>query len=207
MKLLALSPLALVLLLAACGIVVVRASSDSPSKLRVTLPGREYLRIENRAPGAHGNVPPIDTISGSNTKLSTPVGMAMDSQGRLFVANIGSASVGAFSSGASGNAKPAVTISGANTELSRPFSLGFDSKGRLLVADESAGVLVFAKNAKGNATPVAHITSVLSAAGVAADSKDRIWVAEFGEPPSTSSHATLTAMRRRCVKLAARTQR
>jgi hypothetical protein len=47
------------------------------------------------------------------------------------------------------------------------------------VADETSKILVFAKNAKGNATPVANITSVAETAGVAADAADHIWAADF----------------------------
>jgi hypothetical protein len=85
----------------------------------------------------------------------------------------------AFKSGASGNVAPAVTIAGSNTGLSRPFALAFDSKGRLLVADESVGVIIFAKGANGNATPLATISGISSAAGVVADSKNHIYVADF----------------------------
>jgi hypothetical protein len=48
-----------------------------------------------------------------------------------------------------------------------------------LVADESSGILVFAKGAIGNVAPVAWITSVGYPAGVMADSKGHIYAAEF----------------------------
>jgi hypothetical protein len=47
------------------------------------------------------------------------------------------------------------------------------------VADEAAGVIVFAKGASGDATPLATITGISYATGVVADSKDHIYVADF----------------------------
>ncbi len=67
--------------------------------------------------GAKRNVKPIDTISGGNTELDSPTGMAFDSSGRLYVANTSGDAVVAFAKGASGNATPVVTISGSNTGL------------------------------------------------------------------------------------------
>jgi hypothetical protein len=47
------------------------------------------------------------------------------------------------------------------------------------VADESVGVIVFAKGAHGNAAPLATITGLADATGVIADAKNHIYVAEF----------------------------
>ena len=79
-----------------------------------------------------------------------------------------------------GNDAPSLVISGSNTGLERPFALTFDSHGRLLVADEDTGLIVFAKGATGNATPVATITGFGEATGVVTDAQDRIYVANFG---------------------------
>jgi len=103
----------------------------------------------------------------------------MDQNGRLYVANTGSASIVVFAAGANGNVAPAVALTGSNTGLQRPFALAFDSRGRLLVADESVGVIVFAKGARGNANPVATITGISEATGVVAGAKNQIYVADF----------------------------
>lgn len=55
---------------------------------------------------AVGNTPPLRTIAGSNTGLSTPIGMAFDSAGNLYVANRGSGTVSVFAPGASGDSTP-----------------------------------------------------------------------------------------------------
>ena len=63
------------------------------------------------------------------------MGLAIDSSGDLFVANVDGSSVTEYAPGASGNAAPKATISGASTGLSNPHGLGFDSSGRLFVAN------------------------------------------------------------------------
>jgi hypothetical protein len=149
---------------------------DPSNDLWVTSYANDW--ISEYAPGANGNVAPIDVIAGSHTQLDTPMGMARSSGGDLYVANQDSASIVAFAPGASGNATPVVNISGSNTGLSEPFALAFDSNGRLLVANGST-VLVFASGANGNVAPEAEITGFDYAAGVAADAKNHIWVADF----------------------------
>ena len=74
--------------------------------------------------GSNGNVPPIRTISGSNTGLDgrTVRGIALDSAGNLYVTNDGrdgqNSSITVFAAGSNGNVKPIAVISGDNTGLS-----------------------------------------------------------------------------------------
>ncbi len=72
------------------------------------------------APGATGNAAPIRTISGASTGLSNPLGVAVDSAGHLYVANILGSSITMYALGATGNVAPLRTVSGARTGLSRP---------------------------------------------------------------------------------------
>jgi len=70
------------------------------------------------AAGATGNATPTATISGSSTGLNHPNGIAIDSDGNIYVANNGGPSVTVYAKGATGNATPTATISGTtNTEL------------------------------------------------------------------------------------------
>ncbi len=57
---------------------------------------------------ANGNVAPTTTIAGSNTMLSTPVGIDVDAQGNIYVAN--GSNVLIFAPGASGNVAPIMTV-------------------------------------------------------------------------------------------------
>ena len=72
-------------------------------------------------PTAGGNVAPVATISGSNTGLSVPYGIVVDSSGNIYVADAGTASVFTYPALGSStgllNEFPIATISGPLTEL------------------------------------------------------------------------------------------
>src|ERR1700742_2114797 len=84
---------------------------------------------------AGGNVSPTTTISGANTGLSSPDGLAVDSSGTIYVANSGGNSITEYPAKAGGNVSPTTTISGANTGLSSPDGLAVDSSGTIYVAN------------------------------------------------------------------------
>jgi PAP2 superfamily protein len=75
------------------------------------------------AAGATGNATPLATIQGSNTGLITPADIALDAEGRLYVANPGggcascsaSNAVTVYTPGATGNVAPTGSIAGSNT--------------------------------------------------------------------------------------------
>src|SRR5207247_143786 len=56
------------------------------------------------AAGASGNATPSATITGNNTGLSGPHGIALDAAGRLYVANGGSNTITVYAPGTTGNA-------------------------------------------------------------------------------------------------------
>jgi hypothetical protein len=74
--------------------------------------------------GSNGNVPPIVTISGSNTGLSGRHlrGIALDSEENVYVTSDGrdgmASAITVFKAGSNGNVKPMAAISGDNTGLS-----------------------------------------------------------------------------------------
>ena len=85
------------------------------------------------------NVTPSATISGGNTGLSYPQGIAVDSTfGNIYVADESGASVFVYSAGSKGNVAPTATISGPATGLISPEGIALDSSGNIYVADESA---------------------------------------------------------------------
>ena len=53
--------------------------------------------------GSNGNVTPITTISGSNTGLNGPVGIALDSSNNIYVVNYNNSSVKVYPAGSNGN--------------------------------------------------------------------------------------------------------
>jgi serine/threonine protein kinase, bacterial len=76
------------------------------------------IAVTEYSPRASGDVPPDNSISGSNTAISAPNGEAFDSSGNLYVCNNGATnSVTAYASAATGNASPIRIISGVSTGL------------------------------------------------------------------------------------------
>lgn len=60
-------------------------------------------------PGASGNAAPVATIAGANTQLCNPGRLALDGQGRLYTATLGTTCperVLVFEAGATGNVNP-----------------------------------------------------------------------------------------------------
>lgn len=113
--------------------------------------------IDVFAPGTSGSVDttgaPERYIGGSNTGLATPVQMALDSQGYLYVANAGNGSNGTvtvYAPNANGNVAPVRTISG--TAVSNVKGIGIDQFDNLYVSGSTFSV--FAPGADGEATPV-----------------------------------------------------
>jgi hypothetical protein len=81
-------------------------------------------QIQIYASSANGSVAPTNTISGNNTQISLPSGIAFDGSGYLYVANQGNgSSVTVYAPGATGNVAPIGTISGSNTALNAPAFL------------------------------------------------------------------------------------
>jgi len=135
------------------------------------------------ASAASGNVVPNATISGSNTHLTTPQYLAVDSsKDRLFVANQGASSVLIFESASTknGNVAPDRTISGSNTGLSAPVDVQLDIGRDLLYVADGAQVLVFgsASTVSGNTAPVRTINAGFSINAMLLDATgDRLFLA------------------------------
>ena len=70
------------------------------------------------AAGSSGNSAPVASISGSNTGLSNPNGIALDYAGNIYVGNQNAIAIFAAVPAGASNVAPIVTISGSNTGLS-----------------------------------------------------------------------------------------
>ncbi len=84
--------------------------------------------ISEFAAGAHGNVAPIRTISGTKTGLSGSTGFndsiaVSKNSGEIFAANPGPNEILVFAANATGNSAPVQTIAGVDTELSDPLGI------------------------------------------------------------------------------------
>lgn len=73
---------------------------------------------------ATGNAAPQRTIAGSNTGLSLPIGLGVDHQGNLYVANREGGTVGVFPISANGNVAPTRSISSAGMGSPQGVALG-----------------------------------------------------------------------------------
>jgi len=138
---------------------------------------------------ANGNVPPIQYIKGTKTKLDFNYqgGIAVGSDYKIYVSNADNDTITVYAAGATGNAKPIQTISGSNTGLSNNKHIALDSDGNIYVANYSGGstgnILVFAAGANGNVSPIQTIggsnSDIDEPFGIAVDAEDNIYVAQL----------------------------
>jgi sugar lactone lactonase YvrE len=94
---------------------------DAAGKIYVTSVTADAVTVY--AAGATGNVAPIATISGANTGLQAPTGIAVDAAGNIYVGDENTNVVSVFAPGANGNVAPIRTIAGAATGLSAPLQM------------------------------------------------------------------------------------
>jgi hypothetical protein len=73
------------------------------------------------AAGSNGVSTPVQTITGSNTQLSTPYSVMLDNKGNIWVGN--STGVVAFPNNANGNVAPTFNITGAATLVNEPWGV------------------------------------------------------------------------------------
>lgn len=152
--------------------------------------GRIYVTSSDNAvrvyaPGAAGPALPERTIRGPRTLLSGPMGVAVDSDGFIYVANMDSNRVVIFSPTANGDVDPVHQFSGPLTQLSQPAGLALDRFGRIYVANPvgtAPRVTVYSSRHPTNTPPAWKIegpsTMLVAPADVAVDSRGRVVVAD-----------------------------
>jgi hypothetical protein len=111
---------------------------------------------------------PIATISGAASEIGQPVGLAVDSNANIYVADQASTAcpkacpaILIFAAGSNGDVAPKV-IAGSNTLLAAPTDVKVDTSGNIYVADTAGGsgvVYIFAVGSTGNVAPAATLKS------------------------------------------------
>jgi hypothetical protein len=129
--------------------------------------------------GADGDMRPTRAIRGDRAGMNWPVGVALDSQYKVYVANNGNPpSIRVYSPDSEENVSPIATISGTATGLvGRALrGIALDSEGNIYVVSDGhdtteSNITVFRAGSNGNIKPMAVIagdnTGLSSAAGIA----------------------------------------
>lgn len=131
--------------------------------------------------GSNGNATPMALISGSNTGIVSPFGIAVDSSGNIYVGNNSNPSgtpsyeILVFAAGSNGNVAPSATISGSNTGLTGAVGMALDSADNIYVFNEvgtltggNGTILVYPAASKGNVAP----SAVISGSNTGLDNED-----------------------------------
>jgi hypothetical protein len=112
--------------------------------------------VEEFAASARKDAVPLRIITGLDTKLVNPRGIALDTQGQIYVTT--SSSVLVFAADSTGDAPPLRVISGSNTMLGSAGEVVVDAGGDVYVASAGKNALVeFAAGVTGNAAPIGAI--------------------------------------------------
>ncbi len=196
---------------------------DNPSAIALDSKGKIYVANETRArvllhgiydagrvtiysAGSKGNIAPVAIIGGNATGLAHPLGLALDSDGNIYVGNIYTANTGdepkynasitVYKAGSNGNASPTAIIAGDNTGLDNPEGIALDSRGNLYAAGDVNGVgysiNFYPAGSNGNVSPTAILggadTGLESASGIAFGAGGSLYVANsYGGPQYSGS--------------------
>lgn len=136
--------------------------------------------------GTAGGGAPRRILIGNRTGLRRPVGLALDTSGRLY-ASVAGDTVLLFAHGATSDATPIQVLTGPATGLKGPSGLAVDHRGYLYVANSAKHtVTVYAPGSTGNVPPVRTIESgtrppwLDRPGALALDSHDTLYVATAG---------------------------
>jgi hypothetical protein len=165
---------------------------------------------------ASGDVTPVQEITGSNTGLSYPIGVAVDQNDDVYAVNytgggtnhLGSVTV--YAAGATGNVSPTATIAGSKTDLYGPQGIAIDPvNGDIYVSAEPTGsdpatvsseegrISIYAPGSNGNVTPLGVIhgsaTQLGNPFGLTLDSAGNIYVASRASGSENDSVAVFAA--------------
>ncbi len=146
-----------------------KTSLDGSGGIAVDRAGNTYAsnrvadadwKITSYAAGSSGNVSPLTKIEGGKTGLGYPTGVAVDSSGKIYVANpqAGYTSITVYAAGTTGNTPPVSTIRGPHTRLNFPYGVTLDAADNIYAANTSGNsITVYSAGASGDAAPIRTI--------------------------------------------------
>jgi len=173
--------------------IAAAASGATPTSVTMNLTtGSQMIYVANRDTaviswfalgGPYGNVAPVNTVGGSTSGMSDPVGLAVDSAGNIYTANDSGSQVFVFASGTTGNVAATRTFTptiGLQTE-----GLLVDGSGNEYVSSVgSASIAVMAPNVSGSVVPARVIsgssTTLNSPQGMTLDGSGNLYVTDRG---------------------------
>ncbi len=132
--------------------------------------------------------PPLGTLDFTPPVDNTPLGLAVNTAGNIYVGMpppsgvLSGGSLLEFAAGSEGNAQPTRTISGSSTGIGLPTAIAVDQAGNAYVSSwtDNGAVSVFSPSDDGNATPSQLIagagTEIWTPESIAVDSKGTIYV-------------------------------
>jgi hypothetical protein len=146
-------------------------SLDSTGKIYAS--GNNAVSVYAANPSGSTTPAALATITGSSTGMNLVYGSALDSSGRIYVANNTGSTVTEYAANPSGtvNESPIATIGGGSSGIAGPYRVSIDPNGKVYVGQ--AGIEVFGANPSGNVTtaPLATInggaTGMGNVAGIA----------------------------------------
>jgi sugar lactone lactonase YvrE len=143
--------------------------------------------------GGDGDPARIASIVGPETDLDGPAAIALDSEGRIHVTNIGGgangnpAKITVYPAGADGDVSPIATLTGeTDPGIDLPEGIALDSTGRIYVTNLES-VTVYPAGTDHNVQPMAAIrgpaTRLVRPSGIAVGSGGEIYVANRDRTP------------------------
>lgn len=159
---------------------------DSAHRMYVTnnsVPPKVTMYPAGWADGAGGDLTPTKTLIGGSTGLSSPHGIAFDSDDRMHIVNTGTPkSVTVYQADwADGDTAPIKTLAGPNARIDSPWEIAFDAGDRLYLGNRETVNVYGDRPRRARRAPLSRQVTLDPAGGTCLDEYDRTerWTSNF----------------------------